>query len=137
MAIGVLEKKGYTFARRGGAPEFPYKEGRGRGYEPGADHPLLVPSAGDARPFWTIDDFKLAVAQAKEGKIAVMQFHGVPDTEHPWVNTDPKLFEACMAYLKEGGFTVVALRDLGKRVDTSKRPADPFGAIKAAAGEKR
>lgn len=131
MAIGVLEKKGYKFARRGGAPEFPYKEGRGRAYEPGADHPLLIPSAGDARPFWTIDDFKQAISAAQKGKIAVLQFHGVPDIEHPWVNCDPKLFEACMAHLKENGFTAVALRDLAGYVDPAVKPADPFGAIKS------
>ena len=46
----VLKELGITFARRGGSPEFPYKEGRGFAYEPGLDHPLLIPSAGDARP---------------------------------------------------------------------------------------
>ena len=57
-ALPVLKDLGITFARRGGAPEYPYKEGRGFAYEPGLDHPLLVPSAGDARPAWTLDDFK-------------------------------------------------------------------------------
>ena len=49
-ALPVLKDLGITFARRGGAPEYPYKEGRGFAYEPGLDHPLLVPTAGDARP---------------------------------------------------------------------------------------
>jgi len=49
-ALPVLKEHGIKFARRGGAPEYPYQEGRGFAYEPGLDHALLVPSAGDARP---------------------------------------------------------------------------------------
>ena len=70
---------GIVLARRGGSPEYPYKEGKGFAYEPGLDHPLLIPSAGDARPDWTIDQFIAAVEQARRGRIAVLQFHGVPD----------------------------------------------------------
>ncbi|HJZ58347.1 MAG TPA: polysaccharide deacetylase family protein, partial [Gemmataceae bacterium] len=84
-ALPVLKEHGIKFARRGGSPEYPYKDGRGFAYEPGLDHPLLVPTAGDARPHWTLDDFKAAVSQAKHGRIAVLQFHGVPDTAHDWV----------------------------------------------------
>ena len=49
-ALPILKDLGIKFARRGGAPEYPYKEGRGFAYEPGLDHPLLIPTAGDARP---------------------------------------------------------------------------------------
>src|SRR5439155_15299674 len=44
-ALAVLKEHGIAFARRGGAPEYPYREGRGFAFEPGLDHPLLVPSA--------------------------------------------------------------------------------------------
>ena len=115
--LAVLKDNGITFARRGGSPEYPYKEGRGFAYEPGLDHALLVPSAGDARPAWTLDDFKAAVAQAKHGKIAVLQFHGVPDTAHDWVNSTKEQFESYMKYLSDNKFTVIAMRDLAKYVD--------------------
>jgi peptidoglycan/xylan/chitin deacetylase (PgdA/CDA1 family) len=128
-ALAVLKDNGITFARRGGAPEFPYKEGRGFAYEPGLDHALLVPSAGDARPAWTLDDFKAAVAQAKHGKIAVLQFHGVPDTAHDWVNSTEGQFESYMKYLADNKFTVIAMRDLAKFVDPTVNPNDPFGVI--------
>jgi peptidoglycan/xylan/chitin deacetylase (PgdA/CDA1 family) len=128
-ALAVLKDNGITFARRGGAPEFPYKEGRGFAYEPGLDHALLIPSAGDARPGWTLDDFKAAVAQAKHGRIAVLQFHGVPDTAHDWVNSTREQFESYMKYLADNKFTVIALRDLAKYVDPAVNPNDPFGAI--------
>jgi peptidoglycan/xylan/chitin deacetylase (PgdA/CDA1 family) len=128
-ALAVLKDNGITFARRGGAPEFPYKEGRGFAYEPGLDHALLVPSTGDARPAWTLDDFKAAVAQAKHGKIAVLQFHGVPDTAHGWVNTTKGQFESYMKFLADNRFTVIAMRDLAKFVDPAVNPNDPFGVI--------
>jgi peptidoglycan/xylan/chitin deacetylase (PgdA/CDA1 family) len=128
-ALAVLKDNGITFARRGGAPEFPYKEGRGFAYEPGLDHALLVPSAGDARPAWTLDDFKAAVAQARHGKIAVLQFHGVPDTAHDWVNSTQEQFESYMKYLADNKFTVIAMRDLAKFVDPAVNPNDPFAVL--------
>ena len=128
-ALPVLKELGIVFARRGGAPEHPYKEGRGFAYEPGLDHPLLVPTAGDARPTWALDDLKAAVAQAKHGRIAVLQFHGVPDTAHSWVNTSKEQFEAFVKYLADEKFTVIALRDLAKYVDPDVVPSDPFGGI--------
>ena len=67
-ALKILNQHGFLYARRGGSPEFPYKNGQGFAFEPGKDHPLLMPSAGDARPDWTLEDFKKAVQQAKDGK---------------------------------------------------------------------
>jgi len=128
-ALPVLKDLGIKFARRGGSPEYPYKEGRGFAYEPGLDHPLLVPTAGDARPTWTLDDLKAAVSQARHGRIAVLQFHGVPDTAHDWVTTKKEQFEAFVKYLADEKFTVIALRDLAKYVDTEVVPADPFGVM--------
>jgi len=128
-AFPILKDLGIKFARRGGSPEFPYKEGRGFAFEPGRDHPLLVPSAGDARPGWTLDDFKRAVGQAKHGKIAVLQFHGVPDTAHNWVTTSKEQFEAYLEYLADNGFQVIALRDLARYVDPEDVPSNPWGVI--------
>ncbi|HMJ66652.1 MAG TPA: CehA/McbA family metallohydrolase, partial [Candidatus Binatia bacterium] len=136
-ALPILKELGLRFARRGGAPEYPYEWGRGFAYEPGADHPLLIPSAGDARPDWTIDDFKRAVDQAQSGRIAVLQFHGVPEYEHPWVHTRPERFEQFMAYLHTNRFKVIALRDLATCVDAEKAPADPLAIIEKRKRERR
>jgi peptidoglycan/xylan/chitin deacetylase (PgdA/CDA1 family) len=95
-ALPTLKKLGIRFARRGGAPEYDYREGRGFAYESGLDHPLLIPSAGDARPDWTLENFIAAVEQARHGRIAVLQFHGVPDTAHAWVNTSVEQFDGYM-----------------------------------------
>src|SRR4051812_26788007 len=127
--LPILHGLEIEFARRGGAPEYPYDEGRGFAYEPGLDHPLLIPSSGDARPGWTLDDFKRAVSQARGGKIAVIQLHGVPDTAHSHVNTPTPLFESYIKYLAENGYRVVALRDLARYVDPTVVPSNPWGVI--------
>ena len=128
-AISILEELGFRFARRGGAPEYPYDEGNGVAYEPGRDHPLLLPSAGDARPFWTLEHLKRAVSQATNGKIAILQFHGAPDLEHPWVHTSRERFEEFMKYLHEEGFKAIAVRDMERYVDWRQKPDDPWKII--------
>lgn len=128
-AFPILRDLGIRFARRGGAPEYPYAAGRGFAFEPGKDHPLLLPSAGDARPHWTVADLEKAVSQARDGRIAVLQFHGVPDTAHEWVNTPREKFAAYVNYLAEHQYKVIALRDLAKYVDPEVTPKDPMAVI--------
>lgn len=128
-ALPVLREQGILFARRGGAPEYPYEQGRGFAYEPGLDHPLLVPSAGDARPAWELQDFIRAVESAQHGRVAVLQFHGVPDRAHPWVHTSAEKFAAYMKYLAVNDYRVIAMRDLARYVDPDITPQDPQGVI--------
>lgn len=128
-ALPILKEMGIQFARRGGAPEYPYEGGRGSAYQPGLDDPRLIPSAGDARPDWTLANFEQAVNQARDGRIAVLQFHGVPDRDHPWVHTDPKRFEEYLRYLHTNSFQVIALRDLARFVDPNLSPKDPLAII--------
>lgn len=104
LAVKLLRERDYQFARAGGAQAF----------DPSKDDPLTLPQAFDGKPDSTLEQFKAAVAQAKDGKIAVMTFHGVPDIKHPWVNTDPAKFETYMQHLKDEGCKVIALRDLAK-----------------------
>ncbi len=130
-AFDILKQRGIQLARRGGAPEYPYEEGRGFAFEPGSDHPLMLPSAGDARPKWTLHDFIRAAEQARDGHIAILQFHGVPDTAHDWVSSNAQNFEAYLKYLKLEKYRVIALRDLREYVDPSVTPADPKAIIEA------
>lgn len=115
-AANVIEEYGFHFARRGVAPEFPYDDegGRGPAYDPTVHSPWLIPTTGASGPHWGFDDLIWAVEQAKDGKIAVLTFHGVPDLDHPWVHTEPANFERYMGYLAEQDCTVVALRDLSE-----------------------
>ena len=120
-SVEVLTEKGFRFARRGIGPEFPYhlEGGRGPAYDPDVHHPLLIPSTGVAGPNWGFEDLVWAVEQAKDGKIAVLTFHGVPALEHPWVDVSPEMFKTYMDYLRDNNYTVIALRDLSKYVGTS------------------
>lgn len=103
-ATVVLRERGYRFARAGGA----------RVFDPAKDDPLTLPQVFDGKPDSTLAQFKAAIAQARDGKVAVITFHGVPDIKHPWVNTDPAKFEAYVAALKEAGCQVIAMRDLAR-----------------------
>lgn len=103
-AVKLLRDRGYRFARAGGAQAF----------DPAKDEPLTLPHAFDGKPESTLEQFKAATAQARDGKIAVMTFHGVPDIKHPWVNTDPAKFESYMEHLKQERCTVIPMRDLAK-----------------------
>ena len=101
-AVGVLKELGYQFARAGGAKTVDLHK----------DNLLLLAQAFDAKPKSTYEQFVSAVDGAKDGRVAIITFHGVPDIKHPWVSTDRKKFERYMAYLKDNKFNVVALRDL-------------------------
>ncbi len=129
--VEVLRACGYQFARRGMQPEIPYgKIEPGPLYDPARYDPLLIPSAGDAYPEWMLEDFKRVVDRARNGHIAVVQFHGVPDVAHPWVHTPPERFKEYMAYLKDGGFNVIAMRDLARYVDPAARPDDAMTHVR-------
>ena len=119
-AVRILKERGYGFARAGGA----------RAFDPMKDNPLLIPQAFDGKPDSTFEQFVAATAMAKDGRIAVMTFHGVPDGPHPWVSTTPEKLERYLRHLADEKCTVVALRDLRKYVpatslernDTSDAP---------------
>jgi peptidoglycan/xylan/chitin deacetylase (PgdA/CDA1 family) len=128
-ALPVLKEAGIQWARRGAQPEYAYETGRGIACEPREDHPLLLPTTGDARPAWTMDDLQRAAGMAKDGHIAILQFHGVPDREHPWVNTPPEKFTEYMRWLKTNGFRCIALRDLSRHIDPADAPAEPWSII--------
>ena len=129
--VQVLAEKRYVFARRGVSPEHPDggRGARGRAYDPDEDHPLLLPTTGYAGPEWGFDDLVWAVNQARDGRIAVLTFHGVPALEHPWVHTEQEDFVRYMDYLRRQDCTVIAMRDLARYVDPSKGPRDPYEPI--------
>lgn len=131
-AVDILAETGYLFARRGVSPEREDngRGARGRAYDPAEDHPLLIPTTGYAGPEWGFEDLVWAVGQARDGKIAVLTFHGVPAVEHPWVHTEPNDFLRYMDYLRQQGCTVIAMRDLIRYVDPDRGPSDPYDPIR-------
>jgi peptidoglycan/xylan/chitin deacetylase (PgdA/CDA1 family) len=118
-AVEVLRNRGFQFARRGTAPEYPYNRegGRGPAYDPSVHDPLLIPTTGASGPNWDFDDFLWALDLAVDGKAAVLTFHGVPDLDHSWVHTEPDFFERCVQHLVDHQHTVIALRDLANYVE--------------------
>jgi peptidoglycan/xylan/chitin deacetylase (PgdA/CDA1 family) len=107
-AIKVLKEKGYLFARAGWD----------RPYDPQKDSPYLMPG------YTTHTDSARAglelIKQAKNGKIAVLTIHGVPDDAHPWVTTSPEVLERYFKYMKDNHYTVIAMRDLARYVNTNQ-----------------
>jgi len=65
------------------------------------------------------------IAQARPGRMVVLQFHGVPDVTHPWVHTPPEMFERYMRHLHRQNFRVIALRDVESYLPETE-PADPL-----------
>jgi peptidoglycan/xylan/chitin deacetylase (PgdA/CDA1 family) len=105
VAIQVLKDHGYKFARAG----------FDRIYDPATDNRYIIPGfTTTATNRQLIVD---ALRTAEHGKVAVLTFHGVPDIEHPWVNTPPELFEEYLQLLRDGNYTVIALRDLAGYID--------------------
>ncbi len=135
----VLSEKGYLFARRGVSPEFPDpgKGARGPAYDPGEDHPLLIPCTGYSGPDWGFEDFVWAAKQARDNRIAVLTFHGVPDLDHPWVHTEPAAFRNYMDYLRDDGHTVISLRGLTRYIDPGKYAGDQLQYATICLGRKR
>lgn len=127
-ARDALRNLGYLFARRGTMPEGATGRTVGLGplYDPAVYDPLLVPSSGLAVPEWTLADFRAVVDRAEEGKVVVLQFHGVPDNAHPFCSTPPERFREFMDYLAEEDFTVISLGDLARYVHPDPRPNDPL-----------
>lgn len=109
-SVAFLRGRGYLFARGGGE----------RVFDPAKDEPLLMPQAFDSKPAVTFEQFVAAVATAKDGKIAVFTFHGVPDKDHPWVSTEAAVFEKYLDYLKAQGCTVIAARDMAKYLPAAR-----------------
>ena len=137
-AVDQLRSHGIKLARRGMQPEVPYGEVQvGPLFDLTRHHPLLIPTTGDAYPDWTLAHFKEVVAGARDGKVVVLQFHGVPDTVHPWVNTPPEMFRQYMLYLKQNGYHVIALRDLLPYYDWSHLPDDPMLKQRVATARKK
>ena len=126
-ALEQLRRRGYVVARRGMQPEVRYGAIQvGPALQVKHHHPLLIPTTGDAYPAWTFEHFKKVLLSAKPDEIVVLQFHGVPDEKHPWVNTPPAPFREYMTYLKQNGYHTLALRDLLQYYDSSHFPDDPL-----------
>ncbi len=129
--VRALAKAGYTNARRGVAPEFPLYDrgGPGLAYNPQDEDPFLIPSAycrGNLSS--SREEFSQAIGKARDGKISIIIYHGVPDL-HLHCSTSLKLFKHDMQQLKNEGCRVIAMRDLANYVDFSERQKDIYAPL--------
>ena len=86
-------------------------------------------TTGAIGPKFNYDDLAWSVEQARNGKICVLTFHGVPARLHPWVDLAPAEFERYLRHMKEKDCKVIAVRDLARYVDPAKGAADPYAEI--------
>ncbi len=93
----ILRRYNYRFARTT----------EPRPWNPAVDDKYRIPSMPVHGK--DMDAFLKAVESARPGMPAVLVFHGVPDSVHPWVDTAPGVFADCMAYLHDNGFSVCGL----------------------------
>ena len=49
-----------------------------------------------------------------ENSAAVILYHGVPDTAHPWCSTSFELFEKQMKFLRDGEYSVMSMAQFGR-----------------------
>ncbi len=119
-ALANLRRLGYRRARRGKQPEVEYGTlGAGPAYDPARYDPLLIPTTGDAYPAWSLETLRQVLARSADG-VVVLQFHGVPDVAHPWVNTPAERFREYMDELAAQGFRCIAMRDLDALISTAE-----------------
>ncbi|MBK8504043.1 MAG: polysaccharide deacetylase family protein [Saprospiraceae bacterium] len=125
-AIRALSKLGYRFARRGKQPEVEYASlKRGPGFDPEKHHPLLIPTTIDFYPGMNLELLQKALRDVPAHEIPILQFHGVPDSTHPWVNTLEVDFRAYMDYLKGRNYRVISMKELETFLP-DRFPEDPL-----------
>ena len=139
-AVAVLAECGYEWARCGcePTPRDRYTGGGGCGplYDPRIDHPLLVPTTAAFGPAMDLAALTWTARQAAVGCATVFTFHGVPDPRHPWVTTEPAVVRDFVAWLDDGGYRAIALRDLGRYLPAPATPADPYTARRRRHGTR-
>lgn len=109
--VKVLQQRGYLFARAGLCIP----------YDPQTHHRLLIPTTGN----WgvpagyklsdgghSMEYFISTVTPAKDGKISVLTFHGIPEMDDP----DNSMFKKFLDYLKDNNYKVIAFKDLAKYI---------------------
>ncbi|MEL0454980.1 polysaccharide deacetylase family protein [Flavobacteriaceae bacterium SZ-1-7] len=108
QSLEILRELNYKYARAGGK----------RPYNPLEDHPYLIPSW--AMKTDNIELIRTAFSEAKNGNIVVITVHGVPDIEHPWVDTSPEVFKSHLEFLSRNNYKVISISDLDDYIDVDE-----------------
>lgn len=92
-------------------------------YDPRADHPLAIPSHGDA-PLYTCERLLERLETAKDGHILCLAYHSVTDPDD-WMNTIT--FEQHFRFIAEHGYNCISMRQLEDHIDPDKAKAYTAG----------
>ena len=119
-ALEKLDSRGYRFGRRGVEPR-----PSSPGFDPTNHHPLSIPASGSVDSDWTEKGFGRLVNHAGGESIVVLRFGPVGDTNQAAPSLAAEKFKKFMIHLKEQGYTVAAMRDLGHRFSWETAAQDP------------
>ena len=119
-ALEKLDSRGYRFGRRGVEPR-----PSSPGFDPTNHHPLSIPASGSVDSDWTEEGFGRLVNHAGGESIVVLRFGPVGDTNQAAPSLAAEKFKKFMIHLKEQGYTVAAMRDLGHRFSWETAAQDP------------
>ncbi len=85
-------------------------------YDPRADHPLAIPSYGDA-PLYTYERLLERLETARDGRVLCLAFHSVLDPDE-WSNEIT--FEKYFRFMAEQGCNCISMGQLAEYVDPDK-----------------
>ena len=85
-------------------------------YDPRADHPLAIPSYGDA-PLYTFERLRERLDTARDGRVLCLAFHSVLDPDE-WTNEIS--YEAYFCFMAEQGCNCISMGQLSEYVDPDK-----------------
>lgn len=100
-SLAVVRQHGFKWARVGG----------NRSFRPEEDDPMLVPGYV-IREDGDVELEEILAQSSDHGGIPVLIYHGVPDYNHPWVNTVPETLCRHLELLRHHNCRVIAMRDL-------------------------
>lgn len=85
-------------------------------YDPRTDHPLAIPSHGDA-PLYTYERLLERLETARNGRILCLAYHSVTDPDD-WTNTIT--YEEHFRFIAEHGYHCISMRQMEDYIDPIK-----------------
>lgn len=85
-------------------------------YDPRADHPLAIPSYGDA-PLYTYERLRERLEQARDGRVLCLAYHSVLEPDE-WTNEID--YRSHFRFIAEQGYHCISMRQLEEYIDPQK-----------------
>lgn len=85
-------------------------------YDPRADHPLAIPSYGDA-PLYTYERLQERLEQARDGRVLCLAYHSVLEADE-WTNEID--YRSHFRFIAEQGYHCISMKQLEEYIDPQK-----------------